>query len=137
MANDTWATPQELFDEFQERYHFTLDAAADRSNAKLDRYFGAGGIVGDALSIDWPIEERIWFNPPYSRGNQRRFVERAIDCARRGGFSVGLLPADTSTRLFHDLIWKQFHVEFLPKRVRFVGAPSAAKFGSMIVEFRQ
>ena len=135
MANDTWATPDDLFNELNARYHFTLDGAADASNHKLPRWWGPGGEREDALGEPWALPERVFFNPPYSRGRQRAWVEAAIDYAWRGGFSVGLLPADTSTKLFHDLIWQRYRVEFLKKRVRFVGAPSAAKFGSMIVEF--
>jgi phage N-6-adenine-methyltransferase len=135
VANDQWQTPQELFDEVHNRYRFTLDGAADSHNHKLSRWFGPGGIREDSLSDPWPPEERIWCNPPYSRGKQRKFVLQARDHATNGGLSVLLLPADTSTRLFHELIWRRYHVEFLPKRLRFVGASSAAKFGSMLVEF--
>lgn len=135
MANDEWQTPQELFDALNTRYSFSIDGAANRTNHRLLRWYGPGGEREDSLSEPWPSDERIWCNPPYSRGKQRKFVLHAIDHAYRGGLSVLLLPADTSTRLFHELIWKRYPVEFLPRRVKFVGAPSAAKFGSMVVEF--
>lgn len=135
VANNEWATPQELFDELNNRYKFTLDVAASDTNHKCPRWYGRGGERTDALAEPWPSEERIWCNPPYSRGKQILFVKHAIDHAWRGGLSVLLLPADTSTRLFHEYIWKRYPVEFIPKRVRFVGATHPAKFGSMIVEF--
>lgn len=36
---DFWETPQSLFDELNEKYHFTLDAAASDENHKCSRYF--------------------------------------------------------------------------------------------------
>jgi phage N-6-adenine-methyltransferase len=133
--SDVQSTPQWLFDELNQRYHFTLDAAADAANHKCPRWYGPGGLAEDALSVEWGAEERIWLNPPYSRGNQRRFVEKAIDHAMRGGLTIALLPADTSTQLFHSLLWKRYHCDFLPKRIRFNGVKNGAKFGSMVVTF--
>lgn len=135
MVSDNQSTPQDLFDEFNERYQFMLDVCADESNTKCPTWYGPGGLVEDALSVRWPTEAPLWMNPPYSRGNQIKFVRKAIETAERGGLVVGLLPADTSTQLFHRLIWKRYPVLFLPRRIRFNGAKSAAKFGSMIVEF--
>lgn len=135
---DIRSTPQELFDQLNTLHGpFTLDVAADADNHKCDFWYGPGSPLGieDALSVDWPCSDVIWMNPPYSRGTQRKFVEKAIECARRGGKVIGLLPADTSTRLFHDLIWQRYHVDFLPKRVKFNGMKESAKFGSMVVTF--
>ena len=50
MANDNWGTPNDLFSSLHKRYQFTLDAAADESNHKLDRWFGSGGVREDALT---------------------------------------------------------------------------------------
>lgn len=133
--SDIQSTPQPLFDELNLVYDFTLDVCADRSNHKCDRYYGPGGEEEDALSVDWPTEGNLWMNPPYSRGNQQKFVEKAIQTAERGGRVIALLPADTSTRLFHRSIWQRYHVVFLPKRIKFNGAKNSAKFGSMIVDF--
>jgi hypothetical protein len=130
---------------------------------------GPGGVVEDALIADWQPwlqKGNIWLNPPYSRGLQRKFVEKTIAevgqhkrakhyegyqlylelgkeaYSRQPGpmphwqtnSVVCLLPADTSTKLFHELIIDR-EPEFLKGRIRFKGAPAAAKFGSMIVVF--
>lgn len=42
-----WETPTALFNELHEKYHFDLDAAASKKNAKLDNYFT---VEDDALS---------------------------------------------------------------------------------------
>ena len=49
-ATDNWPTPQWLFDQLDEQYHFTLDAAADDENHKCDCYFTA---KEDGLSQKW------------------------------------------------------------------------------------
>lgn len=137
MSNDNWRTPADVFEELDRRYWFTMDGAADMESALEAKWMGPGGVIEDATSTPWPVEERIFFNPPYSRGNIAKWVARAIQHADSGGFSVGLLPADVSTRVFHNIHWNRYPVEFFPRRLRFVGAPAGAKFGSMIVEFRK
>lgn len=37
--SDNWATPQEFFDELDAEFHFTLDAAADETNHKCEKYY--------------------------------------------------------------------------------------------------
>jgi hypothetical protein len=47
-----------------------------------------------------------------------------------------LLPVDTSTKWFHNFVWRpEVHVEFLPRRLTFVGAPGPARFASMVVTY--
>ena len=133
MANDNQSTPQEFWEGLNARYHFILDAAADSSNHKCDRWFGPGAEHEDALSVDWPTDGWIWCNPPYSRGNQKRFLTKAEETAQRGGRVLMLLPADTSTKLFHRC-WDSWSVTFIKGRLKFNGAKSPAKFGSMLVE---
>lgn len=154
--NDTWETPDDLFETYNALYHFVLDAAADSANHKCPVWFGPGGIHEDALTADWyPYlsQGNIWLNPPYSRGNQRLFIEKALDelgdadCrhtversavdtpVRYPGNVVALLPADTSTWLFHNRVVPHGEITFLSKRVRFKGATGSPKFGSMIVRF--
>lgn len=134
--SDNQSTPQALFDGLNEIHHFDLDAAANAENAKCSRWYGPGSYLReDALAEMWPIDERIWLNPPYSRGLQRKFVERAIECADYGGYVVALLPADTGTILFHELIYGRHQIEFLRGRIKFNGVATGARFSSMLVYF--
>lgn len=137
MSNDNQSTPQAFYDKLHRIYQFTLDAAADHNNRKCPIWFGPGGVRDDALSDGiWPTSERIFLNPPYSRGMQLAFVNKSIECASAGGFVVALLPADTSTRLFHNILWGRYPVEFVRGRLKFNGVASPAKFGSMLVTFK-
>lgn len=36
---DEWSTPQSFFDALDAEFHFTLDAAADATNHKCERYY--------------------------------------------------------------------------------------------------
>jgi phage N-6-adenine-methyltransferase len=61
-AVDDRAAPWELFDPLNERFRFSIDAAASEANARLPRFWTRSD---DALSQSW-AGERVWCNPPYS-----------------------------------------------------------------------
>lgn len=84
--SDVRETPRELFDKYNDRFRFTLDAAATHQNALCDRYFTLSGMWQrgengpDGLNPwgigQWPLKEcgltgswrgeRVWCNPPFS-----------------------------------------------------------------------
>ena len=136
MANDNQSTPQAFFDDLNSRYHFILDAAANGENHKCPRWYGPGGEAEDALAVEWPTDGWIWCNPPYSRGMQWKFLNKAEECSRRGGMVMMLLPADTSTKLFHHC-YDFYRITFIKGRLKFNGVKSPAKFGSMLVEITE
>ena len=47
---DDWETPQELFDQLDSMFHFTLDAASSDENAKCEKHFTA---EDDGLKQNW------------------------------------------------------------------------------------
>ena len=49
-ATDKWETPQDLFDRLNQIFCFNLDACADETNHKCDRYFTE---AQDGLSQSW------------------------------------------------------------------------------------
>lgn len=138
-TKDDWETPDDLFEKYNNQYHFIMDAAADATNHKCDRWFGPGADIVDALAEDtlWPLEEgNVWLNPPYSRGLQAKFVWKAfLEAEFSANHVVCLLPARTDTKLFHEVIWPYGQVEFLKGRVKFKGASHPAPFPSMMVVF--
>ena len=54
--SDLWSTPQETFDALDREFNFTLDAAADETNHKCERFFSADE---DGLKMDWGGAARI------------------------------------------------------------------------------
>lgn len=109
-----------VFSGFNDRFHFTVDAAASSHNAQLSRYWTK---EVDGLSQDW-VGERVWCNPPYS--NIRPWVDKAS--LMDADISVLLLPANrTEQGWWQDVIEPMRHggrcrVEFLRGRMRFISA---------------
>ena len=66
-----WETPQNLYDELDAEFGFTLDVCATQENAKCERFFTK---EQDGLVQSWK-GERVWCNPPYGR-EVGRFIEK-------------------------------------------------------------
>lgn len=58
-----WETPQDFFDEIDNEFHFTLDACANETNHKCDKYFSESD---NGLKQNWG-GQTVWCNPPYGR----------------------------------------------------------------------
>ena len=128
---DDYGTPQELFDELNKKYHFTIDVASNDKNYKCERHYT---IKEDGLKQDWS-NEVVWCNPPYGK-EIGKWIEKAYK--EINAKSVFLVPARTDTRWFHNYIYKKGNVqiEFLKGRLKFEGgAKQSAPFPSMLVFF--
>jgi phage N-6-adenine-methyltransferase len=122
------------FAPLNERFGFTVDAAASAGNARLPRYWTA---EDDALRQPW-ARERVWANPPWSHPNLERWVSKAWAEWRRlpgPDLVVMLMPANRTDQEF----WQRhvepyrdrgdgFAVEFLPGRIQFL-LPGQAEAG--------
>jgi phage N-6-adenine-methyltransferase len=119
---DDMATPPELFDPLNERFGFTLDAAASEHNMKCERFYsaassewscshcgshphsrqtwcerGCGSDYGRMSLASGGLElrwapARVWCNPPYSE--IAPWIEKAHREFARGALVVMLLPAN-------------------------------------------
>ena len=131
---DERITPQWLFDELNAAHRFTLDAAANSSNAKCGRFYD---LAADGLKQDWSGES-VWCNPPYSAipaWVAKARAEVQSGCRR----VVMLLPANRTEQRwwqqhiepFRDLPGSGVSVRFLARRLNF-GVPGneAGKFNS-------
>lgn len=125
--SEEWETPQELFDDLDRHFHFTLDPCATHENHKCDRYFTK---EQNGLMQAWG-DETVFCNPPYGR-EIGKWVEKCCKCF---GTAVMLLPARTDTKWFHDYCLPYGEVIFLKGRLKFGGAKNSAPFPSMIVIF--
>lgn len=132
---DQWSTPQDLFDELNEEFRFTLDPCADETNHKCDLYFTK---EDDGLSQPW-CGNTVFCNPPYGR-EIGKWVEKAwfVNYAC-GDCVVMLIPARTDTRWFHEYIYNNPYAEvrFLKGRLKFGDSKNSAPFPSMVVVFRK
>ena len=125
---DMWATPQEFFDKYNNKYKFSTDVCATAENAKCPHFFTVGQ---DGLKQDWVGS--CWMNPPY--GRQIKFwVKKAYESSLNGATVVCLLPARTDTSWWHDYCSKG-SVEFIRGRLKFGGSKNSAPFPSAVVVF--
>lgn len=113
-TSDEWETPPEVFDPLQRRYGpFDLDAAATATTAKAPLFFSR---EQSALTQDWSVGgavKTVWLNPPYSKPLKELFVKKAVEEAYgKQLIVVCLLPVDTSTALFHDVVKPWGRIEF-------------------------
>ena len=136
-GKDDWETPQDLFDRLNRKYQFTLDPCATPQNTKCQKYFT---IQDDGLLQNWK-GHTVFCNPPYSKRSkdnpgQEAWIQKAYEESRDPNTTVVmLLPARTDTKAFHKYILPYADIEFLPGRVKFVGAKHNAPFPCMIAKF--
>lgn len=126
---DDWTTPSDFFQQLDNEFHFTLDAASSEENHLCKNYFT---IKTDGLSQDWG-GHRVFCNPPYGR-QIGKWVQKAWEEAKKPNTTiVMLLPARTDTKWFHNYIYHQAKIRFIKGRLKFGGAKNSAPFPSMVV----
>lgn len=130
---DYWETPQQFFDELDKEFHFTLDAASTKENAKCPKFYTK---EDDALSLSWE-GETVFCNPPYGR-EIKKWVKKCYEEGQRTTV-VLLIPSRTDTSYFHDYLLDKAEIRFLRGRLKFEleGKPrDAAPFPSLVAVFR-
>lgn len=136
---DGWRTPDELFKKLDNEFHFGIDVAADKENAKCPVYITK---EENALLKDWGGRGAIFCNPPYSR-KLGEWVEKAVFEHHRTGETVVLLiPARTDTKWFHKFVLPYAReIRFIKGRIKFLDRDgklvNSATFPSMVVIFKQ
>jgi phage N-6-adenine-methyltransferase len=144
---DERITPDWLFDQYNERFGFTLDVAANASNAKVDAFYD---LESDGLSKPW-APHRVWCNPPYS--NLRSWIDKAHAEFLAGCPAiVMLMPANRTEQAwwqdrvepYRDQPGSRIRTEFLRRRFNF-GVPgneggkfhSSPPFGCVVLIFEK
>lgn len=122
-----WPTPLDLFNELNNEFNFTLDPCSTKENAKCKKFYTK---EIDGLKQDW-TGEFVFANPPYGQ-EIGKWVKKM---AESNTLTVGLLPARTDTRWFHDYIYGKAEIRFLKGRIKF-GGKFNAPFPSMICIWR-
>lgn len=130
-----WETPQSYFNKLNEKYHFTLDAAASDENHKVNRYFTK---ENSALENSWgDSSEIVFINPPYGR-NMYEWFKKVFEEQQDGKTIVCLVPARTDTKWFHEFIYHKAEIVFIKGRIKYElngKQQGPAPFPSMIVVY--
>lgn len=129
-----WETPQELFNELDREFHFTLDPCATAKTAKCSRYYTK---EKDGLKQSWG-GQTVFCNPPYGR-ELPKWIEKCYKESSNATV-VMLIPARTDTKAFHKYIYNKAEIRFIKGRVKFLidgEQGDAAPFPSMIVIFNR
>ena len=130
--SNEWSTPQNLFDELNDEFNFTLDPCATDENAKCSKYFT---IEDNGLSKDWS-NDVVFMNPPYGR-EIKQWIKKAYEESLNGATVVCLIPARTDTTYWHDFIFdKANDIRFLRGRLKFGNSKNSAPFPSAIVVYQ-
>jgi hypothetical protein len=109
-ALDSWATPKDFYDKINDRFKFD-----DFDPCPFDNDIS----VFDGLLVDWA--PRTFCNPPYSKTDKEKFFYKGYEESLKGKLVVFLVPASTSTKIFHELILPNAKVEFVRGRLGFEG----------------
>jgi site-specific DNA-methyltransferase (adenine-specific) len=124
-----YETPQEFFDGLNEEFNFTLDPCCVPQTAKCDKYFTP---EDDGLKKSWG-DNIVFMNPPYGR-EIKKWVKKAKEEAERESTVVGLIPARTDTRYWHNHIFPYAkEVRFIKGRLKFGNSENSAPFPSAVV----
>jgi phage N-6-adenine-methyltransferase len=131
---DERITPQWLFDHYNAQFHFTLDAAANAANKKVETFCS---LENSGLQADWGPHS-VWCNPPYS-DIEVWLAKAHLEFSRECRSIVMLLPANrTEQGWWHrwvehgrDRPDRKFRTEFIRSRFNF-GIPNneGGKFNS-------
>ena len=135
-----WATPQNIFDELNEEFEFTLDPCCTEKTAKCKTFFTP---LDDGLSKSWE-GHRCFVNPPLGREQAAWIKKGYLESLKLNTTVVFLIPARTDTIAFHNYIYKKSEIRFIKGRLKFINPDSktpekdwtAAPFPSMICILR-
>ena len=140
-SND-WETPQELYDDLNKEFQFTLDPCCTKQSSKCNKYYTE---EDNGLLKNWS-NEIVFMNPPYGR-NIINWMEKAYLESLKGAIVVCLVFAKTDTKWWHEFAVKG-EVRFIRGRLKFINKSfpsyrsdgnfkkSPAPFGSAVIIFK-
>ena len=128
--DQTWETPQNLFDKLDKEFNFTLDVCATDETAKCNNYFTP---KENGLIQEW--RGNCWMNPPYGR-EIGIWIKKAWEESKKEAKVVCLIPARTDTKYWHEYIFTYAaEIRFIKGRIKFGNSKNSAPFPSALVIF--
>ena len=139
--SEEWKTPQKLYDDLNEEFHFDLDPCTTKDNPLGTPHF----YTKEDNGLEKPWFGTVFVNPPYNRAVERWIIKQHNEHVLNDKVEkiVFLLPARTDVRWFHTFIYDSIEhkffddveVRFIKGRLKFGNAKNTAPFPSCIVIF--
>lgn len=136
--SDEYQTPDWLFEQLNDRFRFTIDAACTKENCKVRTWCHERDddlfMMKDGLTESWN-KFRVFCNPPYS--NKKEWINKAKYEVHNGcPVCVMILPC--TMEVLREV--KGYHYDILNKRVSFIdpitGKPAKGNnTGTVIIYF--
>ncbi len=114
-----WATPEGLYKELDDEFHFNDDPCPLHGEGGLDRKWGSF----------------TFCNPPYGRFITK-WLRKGYEESLKRKTIVFLIPSRTDTQWWHEYVMKADEIRFIRGRLKFSGSKNSAPFPSAIVIFR-
>lgn len=128
--SNEWSTPQSFYDRLNKEFNFTLDPCSDGKNNKCDKFYT---IEDDGLTQDWG-GETVFMNPPYGRAIKDWVAKARREAEKPNTVVVGLIPARTDTRYWHEHIFGvASEIIFVKGRLKFGDGKNSAPFPSAVI----
>ena len=110
-SSDEWETPNWVYNQLNDEFHFVYDAACLPVNMKCQ----FGSCHSDALFNNWG--DPAFCNPPYSK--IAKFMKKAYEEGLTGKTVVCLIPARCDTRYWHEYCMKASEIRLIKGRLKF------------------
>ena len=110
--NQSWETPDDLFEKINQEFKFTRDVCASKENTKCSIFW-----TEEDSCLDKSWDGVNWMNPPYK--DMKKFIKKAYD-ERKNSITVCLIPARTNTKWWHEYCMNG-EVYFICGRPKFKG----------------
>jgi site-specific DNA-methyltransferase (adenine-specific) len=126
-----WETPDWLFKQLDDEFHFTLDPCATKKNAKVRHFYTE---KQNGLFMEWD-HQVVFMNPPYG-SRIKEWVYKARSSAQFDKATVVcLLPSRTDTVWWNNWM-RNAELRFVKGRLRFGDEKGKAPFPSVVAIFR-
>jgi phage N-6-adenine-methyltransferase len=128
-----YVTPDSFWKPLDNEFHFTMDAAATKKNAKCAKYMTRRQ---DSLKTPWGNPGEIcWLNPPFR--NYRVWFEKCAEEQKRGITTVVLaLSRITSAGWFHETVIPNAEIRFVRGCLKFGNFKTALPLPLILCIFR-
>jgi len=121
-SKQDFGTPVSLITTLKKHVNITVDLAAHSGNHKCPVWYGPGGVVRDALAVEWkPLLNDEWYFLNMEYCNIPPWYEKCAESTSKGARIVSLVPMDAAPSWF-DFVPGKAGIWHIQGRIKFDGA---------------